>query len=122
AIAFKVVYFKSLRFAAIFRSESHGELAFAFYHRISSPVLVAKCMTDNDNGGSPVGYQAGNVVDNDRLAENGTIQDITDGAIGALPHLFEAKFFNAGLIGSDSSAFNTYAILFYGIGRIYSYL
>src|SRR5207248_11103610 len=98
------------------------QLAFGFDNGIGSAVLIAKGMAANDDGCRPVGYQAGNIIDNNRLAEHGSVEDIADGAVGAFPHLFQAEFFYTRFVGRDGSAFNAYAVLFDGIGGIDGYL
>nr|GFD53224.1 hypothetical protein [Tanacetum cinerariifolium] len=52
------------------------------------------------------------------LAEHGAIQNVADGAVGRLPHLLEAKFGHALLVGGDGGALNAHAVLLDGVGRV----
>lgn len=44
--------------------------------------LITKCMTANDNGFSPARNDTRDIVQNNRLTENCTVQNVTDGTIG----------------------------------------
>ncbi len=121
-IPFKVEYFKCLRFAATIRRKGHGEFSFSFDHGISGPVLITKCMTAYNDGRCPGGYQTGNVLNDDGLTKHGTIQDIPDRSIRALPHLFEFEFFHTLLIRCNRRTFDTHSNFFNGIGSINGYL
>lgn len=41
------------------------------------------------------GHDAGDVGDNNRLAEHGPVEDIADGTVGRLPHLLQLELWNA---------------------------
>lgn len=56
------------------------------------PHLVSVGMTANDNGFLPARHQTRDVAADDCLAEHSATQDVTDGAIGGLPHLLEVEF------------------------------
>src|ERR1700761_8754207 len=70
----------------------------------------------------PVRYQTWYIGHNNRLAENGAIQYITDSTVWRFPHLLQVKLLNTGLIGCNGSTFYAYTILFNSIGSINSYL
>lgn len=53
--------------------------------------LVTKGVAANDNGLLPGRNQAGDVLHDDWLAEDGAIENIADCAIGRLPHLLEVE-------------------------------
>src|SRR5689334_14943553 len=74
------------------------------------------------NGTVPGSDEAWHILNDDGLPEHRTIQDVTDGAVGTLPHLFQLEFFNAVLIGGDGGAFDTDPVLPDGVGGIYGYL
>ena len=95
---------------------------FAFGHKIGSAVLVAKSMAANANRRSPVWHQARHVRHYDGLAENRSVQYVTDGTIRRFPHLFKAEFLNPLFIRGNGSAFDTYTILQYGICSINGHL
>src|SRR6185503_3636261 len=79
-------------------------------------------MAANAYRGRPVWYQPRHICHHDRFAENGTVQNITDGAVRRFPHLFKVKFFYAFFVGCNGGALYSHAVLFYSIGRINGYL
>ena len=52
-----------------------------------------------------------NVADDDWFAEDHATKDVADSSVGRLPHLLQAKLFNACFIRSNSCALNTNAML-----------
>lgn len=58
------------------------------YLEIRRLVLVPKGMPTNNNGLFPARDQPGDVLYNDRLTEDSSIQNVTDCTIGTLPHGF----------------------------------
>src|SRR5690606_11255803 len=118
AIAFEVEHFESLRLAAIFRSEGHGEFAFSFNHSVSSAVLITKSVTTHNNRSGPVGDEAGNIFYYDWFAENGAVEYIPDSPIRTFPHAFEVEFLHSGFIWSDGCALDAYSVFADCIRRI----
>ena len=53
--------------------------------------LVTKSMTTDGDGLLPAGNQERNVLADDWFAENSSAEDVTDGAVGTLPHLLEVE-------------------------------
>jgi hypothetical protein len=47
--------------------------------------------TNNDRVG-PSGNQLGDIANKNGFTENGTVQDVTDGTVGRLPHLLKLEF------------------------------
>ena len=86
-VSLKIKHFKNLCFSTIFWCKGHRQFSFPFNHRISCTVLITKCMTTNDNWGSPVGYQTWYILHYNWLTKNSTIQDITNSPVWRLPHL-----------------------------------
>ena len=77
-------------------------------------------MPANDDGLGPVVDKTGDVVDHDGLPENGSIEIVSNGAVGALPHLLQLELFHSGFIGGDGGTLNSdFAVLdsFGGIKR-----
>ena len=103
-------------------SEAHLECATLLDDSISCSVLVTKCMSSNDNGLSPPGHQPGNVLDNDGLSEDSSIELVSNRAIGAFPHLLQFEFLDSGLIGSDGRALNANLAFLYGCSCIQCHL
>src|ERR1700722_12785134 len=110
AVSFEMEDLEGLGGAAVLGGKSHGQFAFSLYNGVGGAVLVAECVTADDDGGGPVGDQPGNVRHDDRLAENGAVEDIADRAVGAFPHLFQVEFLHAGFIGGDGGAFDAYSM------------
>ncbi|CAI8362236.1 MAG: Uncharacterised protein [Cellulomonadaceae bacterium TMED98] len=75
-------------------------------------------MTTNNDGLIPARNKTGNIGNDDRLAENHAADDVSNGAVGAAPHLLQAKFFDPGLIGGDGGAFDADTVFFDGVGRV----
>jgi hypothetical protein len=74
---------------------------------VSGFVLVSKGVPANNDGFFPSRDQSGDVLDDDRLPENGSIQNVSDGSIGTFPHLFEFKLFDSGFVWSDGCALDS---------------
>jgi hypothetical protein len=64
-------------------------------------------VSTNNNGLSPAWYKFRDVLNDDGFSENGSVQLVSDGSIGGLPHLFQVKFFNSGFIRSDSGTLDS---------------
>jgi hypothetical protein len=48
-------------------------------------------VTTDDDGLAPARDETGHVLADDGLAEDGAAQDVTDGAVGRLPHLLQLE-------------------------------
>ena len=59
---------------AILTLKTHGQFSLALDHHVGGPVLVSEGMATNADRGGPVGYQSGNILDDDRFAEHGAVQ------------------------------------------------
>ena len=77
--------FHLLRLAAI-GDEDHLECAISLHHQVFCSVLVSKGVTTDDDGLLPSWHQSGDSRDDNGLAEDGTSQGISDGAIRRQPH------------------------------------
>ena len=110
------------RFRPIVGSEGQRDGARSRNLKVSRTVLVAECVsTDNDRLG-PSGDEARNVVNNDWFTEDNATKNIANRAVGATPHLLQAELFNTRLIGSDCRALDAHAMLFDRIGGINRHL
>ena len=78
-------------------------------------------MTSNYDRVLPSWYRPRDTLEDDRLAEDGTAKDVTDGTVGALPHLLELELLDTSLIGSDSGALDTDTVLQNGLSRFNSH-
>ena len=75
-------------------------------------------MTTNHDGFLPSWDQSWNIFDYDRFSEDGAIKNVTDGAVGTLPHLFQLELLYPCLVRSDSSTFYAYFVLLDGVSCI----
>jgi hypothetical protein len=75
-------------------------------------------MTTNNDWLGPAWNQARNICTNNWLSEDSTVQDITNGSIGRLPHLFKLELSNAFLIRSNGCTFDTNLVLLDCVGRL----
>src|SRR5687768_13528383 len=90
AVAFKIIHLV-FDHGTVFPFKLNGEFPFSFGHKIAGTVLIAKSMTTDTDRRCPVGYQAWDIFHNDGFAEYRTVENIADGAIRRLPHLFESE-------------------------------
>jgi hypothetical protein len=67
------------------------------------------CAPAHDNRPLPAGDDARNVGHHDRLAEDGAVEDVADGPVGAQPHALEAELGHARLVGRDRRALDAHA-------------
>mmetsp|Transcript_33511 Transcript_33511/g.51484 ORF Transcript_33511/g.51484 Transcript_33511/m.51484 type:complete len:253 (+) Transcript_33511:527-1285(+) len=98
--------------------EDHGEFSGLAGHEVLGSVLVAKGVSANDNGLGPSRHKSGDVVNDNGLSEHGSVELVSDGSVGALPHLLEAEFLDTGLIGSNGGALNADLVLLDGVGSV----
>jgi hypothetical protein len=92
---------------AVLRSEGHSESTGLLGDIVGSAVLVTKCVSTNNDGLGPSRNAPRDVFDDDGLTEYGTAKDVTDGAVGGLPHLLKFEFFNTLFIRGDGGALDT---------------
>src|SRR4029078_9197891 len=67
------------------------ELAGARDQEIGRLVLVAECVTADDDRVGPARDDPRHVGDDDRFAKYDSAKDVADGAVRRLPHLLEAE-------------------------------
>ena len=103
----------------VFADEFQGQLALAGKFEIGRFILVTIGMTAHDNRLGPTGHKAGDVLTDDRLAENHAAQNVTDRPVGGAPHLFQAEFLDPSLVRGDGRAFDANAVFLDRMGRVY---
>ena len=64
-------------------------------------------MAADDDRLFPLGNQQRNVLADDWLPEDGSVQVVADGSVGRFPHLLQVELFHTGLVGGDCGAFYT---------------
>ena len=90
--------------ASVSRGEGHGELAGSLGAEIGGSVLITEGVSANNDGLGPAWHESGDVLDDDGLTEDGSTDDVSDGAVGGSPHLLEVELLDASLIRGDGSA------------------
>ena len=78
-------------------------------------------MAADDDWFLPAGHRLWDPLEDDGFSEYGTAKDVTDGTVGALPHLLELELLDTSLIGSDSGALDTDTVLQNGLSRFNSH-
>ena len=79
--------------------------------QLNTLVNVAIGMTSDGDGLFPVLHHGLDARDGDGSAEYGTVEDGTDGAVGALPHLVQLVLVHTFQVGGDGSALHANTIL-----------
>ena len=85
---------------------------------IGGAVLVAIGVAADDDRLGPARHQPRHVLADDRLAEDHAAEDVADGAVRRPPHLLEAEFLHAALVGRDGGAFDRDADLLGLVGGV----
>ena len=73
-------------------------------------------------GSLPAAYDGLDALDHDGGAEHGAVEQGADGAVGALPHLFEAVLLDALGVGGDGRALDGHAEAPRRLGGVDSHL
>lgn len=87
---------------------------------VSAVIDVSEGVSSDDDGLGPVLDESGDVLDEDGFSENGSIEVISNGSIGTLPHLLEFEFLDSGLIGGDGGALDADLAVLDGLGSVKS--
>lgn len=72
-------------------------------------------MTTNNNWLSPSWHEARDVFNNNRFSENSTVENVTNGTVWRLPHLFEVELFDTAFIRRDGSALDANFVLLHRV-------
>jgi hypothetical protein len=75
-------------------------------------------VSTDDDWFFPSRYQFWYIFNNDRLSEDSTVEDVSDGTIGAFPHFFEVELLDSGFVWSDGCTFDAYFAMFNGLGSL----
>ena len=103
--------------------EGHGALTRLVGVEVHALVHVAVGVTGDGDGLFPVLYHGLDGVDQDGGAEHGAVQNGTDGAVGALPHLRQLGILlHALLVGGDGGALDRHTVFPGGIGGVHCHL
>ena len=85
SLALEVIHLHPFLLATL-AFEDDFEGAWLVYYEISGLVLIAKCMSSDDNGVFPARDESGNIFDDDWFSKDSAIEYVSDGAIGTFPH------------------------------------
>jgi hypothetical protein len=75
-------------------------------------------MTANDDRLCPARYGTRDILEDDRLAEYGAIEDVPDCTVRGFPHLFEVEFLDTVFVRCDCRAFDSDVVLLDGVRRV----
>lgn len=87
-------------------------------NEISCLVLISESVSSDNNWLFPSWNESGDIFNNDGFSKDGTVQDVSDGSVGAFPHLFEIELLDSGFVRGDGGTFDTNFALFDGVGGI----
>ena len=79
-------------------------------------------MTGNGDGLLPGAHRGADGIDQNGGAEDRSVKDRTDGAVGALPHLGEVILLHALAVGGDGGTLDGDAVLLGGVCRVKGHL
>mmetsp|Transcript_7745 Transcript_7745/g.15573 ORF Transcript_7745/g.15573 Transcript_7745/m.15573 type:complete len:234 (+) Transcript_7745:387-1088(+) len=119
AWTFEIVDFHHLGRSPVCRCKGHFQLAWARSHKVCGPVLISKRMATDHDRLLPPTHQTRNIINHNRLAKHGPIQDIPNGSIGTPPHLLQLELLHPCLIWRDGRTLDPHVILFNRLGRIH---
>ena len=118
ATFFKVIDLLHNWLRTIVGREFNLDLSWLCHHVILAPVLVSEGVSSNDNWRSPAWNESRDIRDDDRLSEDGAVEDVSDSSIWRFPHLLKAELFDTTSIRSDGGTLNGNFVFFSSIGRI----
>ena len=99
------------RLALVLGRPGERQLALARDERVLGAVLIAECVTADDDRLRPSRHQARDVRDHDRLAEDDAAQDVADRPVRRAIHLLEAELLDPRLVRRDRRALDADAVL-----------
>jgi len=106
------------RCATIFRGESDINGTRLGDNIVLAAVLITESVSSDNNWLSPAWNATGDVGDNNRFSEDSAIEDVSDGTVGASPHLLEVELFDTALIGGDGGALYGNLMFLGGVSRV----
>ncbi len=101
---------------AVGHRQQQFSLAGAIHFHLGVAVDIAIGMTGDRDRLAPAGDKGLDAVNQDRSAENRTVENGADRAVRAFPHLLELVFFHALGIGGDCGTFDSNTELERAIG------
>lgn len=83
--------------------------------------LIPISVTANDNGFHPSRHQPGNVLADNGLSEDSATEDVSNCAIGRLPHLLQLELLHSLLIWCDGCTLYANVVFLYGFSSFHGY-
>lgn len=117
SILIQICNLNALNFSTLFILDSERHFSFIRDFEVLASVLISESVSSNDNGTLPIGNYSGYIFYDDRFSENCSIQLVSNGSVGRLPHFFQAKFFHTSFIRSDGCTLNSYTIFLNSLSR-----
>jgi hypothetical protein len=102
--------------------EINGNVSGSRDEEISAVVNISESVSSDNDGFGPILDQSWNVLDENGFSEHGSVEVVSDGSVGALPHLLQFEFLNSSLIGGDGGALDSHLALLDGSGGIEGHL
>lgn len=78
---------------------------------IDKRYLIAKGVASDDDGLGPSRDDLRNALEENRLPEDGSVENVTDGAVGGPVHLRKVELLDALLIGCNGRTLDSHVIL-----------
>ena len=103
---------------AVLIGEDHLGLARTGDAVLHGLVNVAVSVTGDGDGLLPAGDHRLDLGDEDRGAEDRTVQRRADGGVGGLPHLLQVVLLHPLEVGGDGGALHAHVVDFDGLGRL----
>jgi hypothetical protein len=85
---------------------------------VSAVVDVTIGVSADDDRLVPALDESGDILNDDGFPEDGSIEEVPDGAVRALPHLFKLELFNTSLVGGDGGTLDADLALLNSFGGI----
>ena len=86
ASSWKLVNFIRLRLRSIIWSKGNLKFAWSIYNEISALVLISEGVSADDYGFVPAVDRPGDILDDNRFAEDSSIENIPNCSIWRFPH------------------------------------
>lgn len=109
SLSFKIIHLHPLLLST-FALEDHLEGSRLVYREIGGLVLITKCMPSDDNRHFPAWNEPRDVFYEYGLSKDSAIEDIPDGSVRTLPHLFQIKLLYSSLIRGNGGALDAYFV------------
>ena len=104
--------------SAVLGRKGDGQLAGARRDKVLAAVLVTKRVTANADRLLPAGHRTRDLLQDDRLTEDGAAENVADRAVRREPHLLQVELLHTRLIGRDRGALDADLVFLDRLGRV----